>query len=303
MARSLETIYNQIIDEKKTFTVLNTLTPINDNFQSLLSNLTSTSKVAIWRLWIYLVALAIWFHEQVFDAHKTEVEQMILDNQLGQLRWYVTKAKAFQNGYDLSWDGSKYVYVADDPDSQIVNQASALDGDSVVLIKIATYVDPANPNTSELEALSAAEEAAFEAYLTLIKPAGIQTQVINADPDDLIVDINIMYDPLLITANGELIEDSTITTLKAGEKPAEDSFDTYLKSIPFDSKFRVVDMVDALQAAEGVENVVVNQCDARSGTNPYSDILAEYDQQYTTNSGYFKPSTSVTSTFTYYQHT
>ena len=292
MARTLETIYNQIITEKETYSTLSNLTPINDTYQTLLSNLTSTSKVAVWRLWCFVYALAIWFHEQVFDAHKAEVEEMIINNQLGQLRWYVEKAKEFQYGFDLAWDGTKYIYLTEDSDSKIINQAAALDGDGVVLVKVAKYVTPTDPNNSELEQLTTAQESALEAYMSLIKPAGIQLQTINQAADVLDADISIFYDALLLTASGQLIEDSSTTELKAGDLPAKVALDTYLKSIPFNSRLRVVDLVDALQAAEGVENVVVTKCQAKSGTNPYTDILAVSNQSYTTNSGYFKPSTS-----------
>ncbi len=302
MARTLQTIYNQIITEKQSYANLNTLTPINDSYQALLSNLTSQSKVAVWRLWVYLIAFGIWFHEQIFDAHTAEVEEMIADNQLGQLRWYVVKAKEFQYGYDLTWDGDDYVYLDVDEDAKIIAQASAVEGGSAVLIKVAKYVTPSTPEDSELTPLLTAEESAFDAYLTTIKPAGLQAQTINLDPDDMIVELNIMYNPLILTALGELIEDSTVTELEAGDKPAKFAFETFVKSLPFDSKFRIIEMVDAIQAAEGINNIVVVSCEARSGTNPYTDITAEYDQQYTTNSGYFRPSDSITSTFNYYEY-
>lgn len=305
MARTLQTIYNQIITEKQTFANLNTLTPINDSYQTLLSNLTSQSKVAVWRLWVYLIAFCVWFHEQIFDAHIIEVEKMIANNQFGQLRWYVVKAKEFQYGYDLTWNGNDYVYLNENENSKIVAQSSAVAGGSAVLIKVAKYVTPSTPEESELTPLLATladpEEQAFNSYLNTIKPPG-NTQVINLPPDNMIVVFNIMYDPLLLTALGQLIEDSTTTELEAGEKPAEKAFETFVKSLPFDSKFRVIEMVDAIQVAEGINNVVVLDCLARSGTNSYIDILAKYDQQYTTNSGYFRSSDSITSTFNYYEY-
>ena len=49
------------LHDKKTQTAeLSTLEVLTTDEQSTLSNLTSASKVAIWRLWVYIVAFAIW---------------------------------------------------------------------------------------------------------------------------------------------------------------------------------------------------------------------------------------------------
>ena len=131
MARSISQIYTSIITEKESFSELNGLTPVPETTQTLLNDLKSTSKVAIWRLWLWLVAVAIWIHENIFDQHIAEVEKLILNKTFGQLRWYEQTSKSFQLGYSLEWDDTDYRYKYSDTTSQaainskIITQAAA----------------------------------------------------------------------------------------------------------------------------------------------------------------------------------
>ena len=54
MARSIEQINNEIIKAKES--------------EPALVGLTSTSKVAIWRLWAYITAFVIYILELIFDS-------------------------------------------------------------------------------------------------------------------------------------------------------------------------------------------------------------------------------------------
>ena len=74
MARTILEILDDIITEKETHAELDNLQPKPDNSQTFLDDLTTTSKVAIWRLWAFTTAVAIFAHEKIFDSHKLEVE-------------------------------------------------------------------------------------------------------------------------------------------------------------------------------------------------------------------------------------
>lgn len=56
MARSPQYWYDYMIAEKQTNSNLNNLVPNPDTNQTLLNDLTTPSKVADWRLWIWVVA-------------------------------------------------------------------------------------------------------------------------------------------------------------------------------------------------------------------------------------------------------
>ena len=96
MARTLQEIEAQIIAEKDT--------------RPELAGLTSTSATAIWRLWVYIIAFAIWTQEVLFDKYQAEMRDMIDDLRPGTLRWYQQKCLEYQFGDVLQYINGQYVY-------------------------------------------------------------------------------------------------------------------------------------------------------------------------------------------------
>ena len=90
MARTIQEIQEEILNIKQSETVLD--------------DLNSTSKVAIWRLWVYITAFVIHTLELIFDTHKSEVSQALKQLKPHTARWYRNKALAFQYGFDLLED-------------------------------------------------------------------------------------------------------------------------------------------------------------------------------------------------------
>ena len=75
-----------------------------------LADMNSTSKTALWRLWIYIVAVSIWALENLFDQHKSEVTSLINEKAPHSLRWYANKAKDFQYGSELAYEEDCIVF-------------------------------------------------------------------------------------------------------------------------------------------------------------------------------------------------
>lgn len=277
MSRTINTIYNEIITEKETFTSLDGLEPVPDEAQTLLANLTTASKVAVWRLIFYVVAFAIWIHESLFDSFKYEVEVRVLEIISGVLRWYVSQCKAFQFGDDLIWTGEKYEYAdiisSDAIAKQIVTHAAANETNGTIVIKIA------KTTSGVLAKLSVAEKAAFAAYVDKIKFAGTITQIISEDNDLLWIGATIYYDPLVLDSSGTLLSDGTT-------KPVEVAISGYIQGLPFDGIFTVAELVDAIQLAEGVVNIVVTICKGKYTGIAYIDILNVTSQTYSARAGY-----------------
>ncbi len=301
MARTLEQIYNDMTLTKESNPELDALLPNPDNYDDLftidnfrlLANtiLTglSVSKVAVWRLFLYVPSVAIWTMENLIDIFQTEVEATIKDNQYGQLRWYPTVAKQFQLGDQLVWDGTKYIYETEDTTKQIVTQSAATESGGLITLKVAKGVLPA------IVPLSSSELQSFIFYIKgsnsstandAIVPAGTNIEIVSAINDDLKFASDLFYDPLVLSADGSLVSDP-------GTNPVEDAINDFINTLPFDSVFRVISLVDAVQAVTGVNNFVVLNCDAKSNADvSYTDVLAESGQQYTTFSGYLRMATN-----------
>jgi len=289
MARTIQTIYDAIITEKETFASLDGLVPNPDQSQTFLADLTSGSKVAIWRLLFWVFAVAIYVHEQIFDLHQAQVDEDIANKTFGQLPWYNSTSEAFQNGYELTWNNAAQVYEYTDTtsqaalDSQIITQAAASILDTGTGYQIILKV--AKGTIGSLSALSSSEIISYTSYIDKVKPAGTNTAIISTAADDIRISITITFDPLIIEMDGSTPQRGVLIS-DGSTYPAEVAVTNYIQNIDFDSFFKVMDLVDALQAADGVLNVSVQHCDARYGVTDYIDIMEVPEQVYNANAGY-----------------
>ncbi len=277
MARTIQEIFQEIITEKETFSSLDDLVPNPDSAQTFLDDLTSSSKVAIWRLQFWVMAVAIFIHESLFDTFKADVETRALEIIPATTIFYVLEALKFQLGDELIFTDGTFKF--EDSTSaaalakKIITQASARDINQVVTLKIAK-----DDGSGGLEKLTPTEVTAFEAYLDNIKIAGTKTIVISDDPDLLKVAYTIQFDPLVMKEDGTLIEDGT--------SPVQEAIDAYIEGLPFDSIFRVQDLTDAIQLARGVVNAVADVVEAKFALLDFEDILAVQTETYLPNAGY-----------------
>ena len=268
MARSVEQINNEIIKAKES--------------EPALAGLTSTSKVAIWRLWAYITAFVIYTLELIFDQHKAEVLEALTQLKPHTARWYRNKALAFQYGFDLITDTDKFNNQGFTEDqisaSKIVKYSAVTEADteSRLIVKIATE------QGGELQPITVGQKASFDAYMNEIKDAGVRITVINYLPDILKLQMKIYRDPLVLDENGQ----SIIT----GKKPVEDAIKEYLKNLPFDGELVLAHLVDALQKVEGVRipHIILAESkwiDAQTGGYGNYETI---DVKTFPNSGYFK---------------
>lgn len=262
MARLITEIYDEIIVEKQSQAALNGLQPAIDDSQTLLTDLTSTSKVAIWRLWAFLMAVAIWSHEKVLDLHTAEIEERATNLIVGTTRWYQQEALRFQNGDALTWDGVKFVYPVITPANQIIKRAAVQEGANRVTIKVAKLDGNGDPIP-----LTAGENAAYTAFVEEDKIAGTNIQIISDDADDIKVTFEVKVNAQVINPlDGSLISDPAVF-------PVIDAINGHIKALDFDGILSLTELVDAVQAAEGVLDPVLIEAQAKFGLFPYTPIV------------------------------
>lgn len=265
MARSVSEIYNALISEKESLEHLEGLQPDPDEFQTFLQDLTTGSKVAIWRLFLYVVAFGHWVIEVLHDRHVEAVTALKYTLITGTVRWYQQKALEFQYGDALTWNGAQYIYDPINEANQIVKRAAVIEAGGIVRVKVAKLdVDGITPIP-----LTAPENVSFTSYMESIAFAGVNIIIISTDADDMIINAKIYYDPLVLTPTGESIEN-------AGVYPAEDAINGYISNLPFNGVFNKTELVDALQAAEGVIDPVLTLLWARYGANPFETVQDNY---------------------------
>lgn len=231
MARSIQDIQTEILQAKEN--------------EPALAELNSTSKVAVWRLWVYITAFVVHTLERIFDQHRKEVAEALSELKPHTARWYRNKALAFQYGFDLLEDSDKFNNEGKTEDeisnSKIIKYAAVTEAqtESRLIVKIATE------QGGELQPISQGQKASFDAYLNEIKDAGVRITTINYLPDILKFQMKIYRDPLVLDQNG--------MSILTGEKPVEKAIKDYLKKLPFDGELVLAHLVDELQKVEGVK--------------------------------------------------
>lgn len=268
MARSIDEIKAEIISAKEQ--------------EPSLSELNSTSKVAIWRLWAYITALVIWTLEKIFDEHKKEVSEALSELKPHTARWYRNKALAFQYGFNLHSETDLFDNTGKSKEeienSKIVKYSAVVESEteSRLIVKIATE------QGGELQPISQAQKASFDAYINEIRDAGVRITTINYLPDILKLQMKIYRDPLVLDENGQ--------SILTGEKPVEKAIKEYFKKLPFNGELVLAHLVDALQQVEGVKIPHIILAESKwidAGTNGYGNFQP-IEVKTIPISGYFK---------------
>lgn len=276
MARSISTIYEAIIAEKESQSSLDGLLPANEEYTTFLSDLSSASKVAIWRLWAYITAVAIHTHEVVYDLFKEEVQAIADAAAPGTPAWYQKKVLEFQYEDSLVYQDFQYIYDPIDEDARIITRCAVQErSDGAVLIKVAKDV------SDEPAPLITAEKNALESYVAKIKFAGTRVAVLSQAADVIDLDYAIYYDPLI-----------PLATVKANLQAQMDAF---LAQLDFNAEFRITRFTDFLQQAEGVVDPVFNS----ASVTPDGGSAQAVQIRYLPVAGYFEYADTAANMFTY----
>lgn len=268
MARGIPEIFNALVAEKESLSALDELTGGAavglTPYQKLLADVNSKSRVALWRLMLFITAAGSWLLESLWDAFRTEVLQKADEAVAGNADWYLRKIYEFQFGGDYTYglfDGV-FRWSTVVPEDRPIEYAALMELEGDLIIKVAGGQDgrPVKLGTDQTNA--------FIAYLGKFKIAGTTCQVISADADDLSYDLEIYFNPMLGFSKVKTNVENAVTE--------------YLGTREFNGRFSVQRFVDFLQAADGAEDVVINRLEARYAGLDFSPI----NRQYLPNAGY-----------------
>lgn len=245
MARQVNDILNELIATKNTIVELNVYN--------------STSRRAIWRLWLYVVAVSIAVLEQLQDLYVAQVEAIVARSAAASKLWIQNKMFEFQ-------------YSATDP--QVVQLIDTIpqypNVDSDLRIITACAVTSPFPNSVKIKvatgspyvALSGGEISAAQDYINTIGSAGINYVVESNNPDRLFIEGEIFY-------RGQysaVIQTNVITALNA--------YFQQLSIINFNGALKISDLEGIIRNVVGVNDLVLVNVSGRadsvsfgSGTN------------------------------------
>lgn len=256
MARTIEQIQTEIITKKQSYTELN--------------GLSSTSQVAIWRLWVFITAFAIHALETLFDIFKAEVNTIIASKQPGTPSWYIERIKEFQLGDQLNPLTGQYDTI--DTSKRIITRAAYKEDSGTLTIKVA------KGETGSNEPLTATELTQLESYVEKIKFAGTIISIISLNASKLRLTATVyhdgIYDPSEIQTN------------------VESAINTYLENLDFNGLLYENKIIDAIQAVEGVNDVTLDSVVVMEGATPNA-----VTRVYESAAGYIVEDDSVGNTF------
>lgn len=253
--------------------------------QSGLSGLNSTSQVAIYTLWKYIMSAAIFSHETLWDLFKVELEAISDATPTGTESWVREQLLKFQYSLTTPQIVQLVNFV---PAYDIVNEALQIitrasvttTANKLVNVKVAKADPPVKLATAELNSLVS--------YLDDIGYAGVTFAVSSKTSDKLFLEAEIFYD-------GQYASTISATVIAALE--------TYLANIPFDGNVRVQSVIDAVQAVEGVTDIVITGLAMRPDATllPSATYLvaskATVYNKYPTDAGYIEQETTASNTF------
>lgn len=267
MARDTSEIYDAAVLAKQNVGSLTDLQPSIDNSQTLLNDLTTPSKVARWRIWLWTIAEMIGLHEIKFDEHKAEIEARANELITGTKLWYRDQALSWQFGDALLWNGNRYEYPSINATTQIIKRAAVVEVGGQVQIKVAKLDGAGLPTP-----LTTNELSAFSSYIQLIKFAGTNILLISREADLLKLNATIFYNPLLMSTTGELLS-------SPGIFPVNDAITNFIQRLPFNGRLDLSELNDAIQGAIGVVSPFINSAQAKYGTLAYTAFSDFYQSE------------------------
>lgn len=241
----------------------------------------STSKRAIWRLWTYVVAVAINLFEQLLDLFQVQLERTVDLTAPQTAQWLQAKVLEFQydatNPQVLQLVDLIPKYQAVNEDLRIVTRCSVKSTVSnIVSVKVAKGNPP--------QAMTVQEVAALQSYVDILGVAGIIYNVEGNEADKLYVEADIYYNGMYAS----VIYDYVSTAIS-----------NYLANIPFDGNLFISDLESAILSATGVNDCVLKNVRARRHADPFSSSVflvqnnATIGRLWATNAGYIVPETEA----------
>ena len=214
------------------------------------------SAVSLESIWFSIVAAAIYVLETLFDAFKEDVDAKIAEAVVASIPWYHKISLEFQYGDSLVFDEQTqgFVYPVIDTSKQIVKFAACRDLGGMVYVLASKDNGSGSPTP-----LSADELSAFDSYLHERKPAGVLLQANSLAPDLVRVVMTVQYNPQVLAPDGQLIAEP-------GVYPVEAAINSYLSGIVYGGALNKTKLVDAVQAAAGVVDVVLTSVSVKTAT-------------------------------------
>lgn len=235
------------------------------------------SATSIERILFYDAAVTMFYNYQAFDRHVVDIDTKLKEEKAHSPNWYAMMSLLFQYGYDLAGDTDTYDN-SNLTDEQITasclvkfSAAVSSRSKSILYIKVATEANGVK------QPLSANVFTAFKAYISQIQDAGVYIDFINDPADQMRIEMDIYYNPLVLDKDGKRLDGTSDT-------PVQDAIRNYVHNLLFNGLYANAKLVDAVQAVAGVELPELKKASSRYGV--YTQFR-EIDAKEVAHAGYY----------------
>lgn len=217
------------------------------------------STISLENITFFIVATAISLVYKVFAQFKIDILSILKNNKAHTPNWYATRAKEFQFGHELVHETDQYDNSALTPDqieaARVVKFAAAIEASdqSVLFLKVATE------KNGTKQPIQNAQLVALTSYIGRIKDAGVRISLINSPGDNLRLEMDIYYNPLILDNEGKRLDGSNDT-------PVQDAIRGYISNLSFNGFYYNQSLIDSLQVVDGVDIAELIQASSKYGT-------------------------------------
>lgn len=241
--------------------------------------------VCVESVMLYVFALGMWMIESLFDSHRAEVDKALAELRPHTLRWYISKAKAFQINDELPIDESGQpisdTYAVAEPKKQIVRYAVADEVSGLVLLKVAKYKSETDHRPDTLQQR---EVDALRRYFSQIKDGGVSIAIMSNAPDSMALEITIHYNAMALHVDTKNSEPDLYNALDANKGLVRMAVESVIENLPFDGMCRKSDLIDAIYKIDGVDVADITRMQTAEAGGSYVNVTGFCCPK----SGYFK---------------
>ncbi|MBL7879182.1 MAG: hypothetical protein JNN23_04880 [Chryseobacterium gambrini] len=249
MNKTFDDIFNEMLTYK--------------NSNPLLSVLDSSSKSSIWKQFLEVCTWGIFNFQMAAQSHLQEIQDLIANQKVFNLRRYRAETLRFQYGFDLIDESDQFKNTFLENGVEVEATAEQIEASRISKYaacnrviaqgKVRIVIKIAPENMEEI--FSDDVLTAFGKYIEEIAPAGDYVAFVNYLPDFLKFSFKIKYDPKVLLSNGMHIV--------KGNYPVQDAINNFLKNLPFDGELSVQKLEAAILASEGIEDLQTNLVESK----------------------------------------
>lgn len=228
-----------ILDQKAAASSISAMEILTDA-EITLSGATSTSKVANWRLLVFIFAFVLWMHEKIVVSNAAKTRPQNIPN-------FQEMVMSYLDGLPIIWKNNQFQFDTTglSPENianlKIIKRCAVITTKKGILLKIATKVGATTaPVTND-------QATAILYYVMKNTQPGVSVTLINKNPDKIKLTIDVYVDPLIIELSTGKLKHTT-----AEVYPVKDAIQEYLENLEFNGAFSKSKFEDRIQSATGV---------------------------------------------------